>query len=82
MEIKTGKSVFAGIAIGQIYIFDKGDKTVRRDKTTDFQGEIQRFETARATAKLDLQTLYEKAVKEVGETNAMIFEVHQMMLHY
>jgi len=80
MEIKTGKSVFAGIAIGQIYIFDKGDKTVRRDKTTDFQGEIQRFETARATAKLDLQTLYEKAVKEVGETNAMIFEVHQMML--
>lgn len=80
MEIKTGKSVFAGIAIGQIYIFDKGDKTVRREKTTDFQREIQRFETARATAKLDLQTLYEKAVKEVGETNAMIFEVHQMML--
>ena len=80
MVIKSGKSVFGGIAIGKIYIFQKDDKSVRREKITDTQAEINRFEAAREQAKQELQVLFEKAKAEVGEVNAMIFEVHQMML--
>lgn len=80
MEALNGKSVFGGIAIGKIKIFDKGGSVVKREKIEDVQAEIARFEGAKETAKEQLGDLYEKALKEVGEVNAMIFEVHQMML--
>ena len=79
MEI-TGKSVFSGIAIGKLAIFQNGDNPVKREKITDSRPEIQRFTDAKEEAKVQLAALYEKALKEVGEVNAAIFEVHQMML--
>lgn len=79
MEI-TGKSVFGGIAIGKMAIFAKADHQVNREKIEDAQAEIRRFEEAKEGAKAQLGQLYEKALKEVGEVNAAIFEVHQMML--
>ena len=79
MEI-TGKSVFNGIAIGRLAIFKNGDNPVKREKVTDSRAEIQRFTNAKEEAKVQLAALYEKALKEVGEVNAAIFEVHQMML--
>ena len=75
-----GKSVFGGIAIGRLSIYNKKDNQVKRQKITDAEAEIARFEDARETAKEQLAGFYEKAVKEVGEVNAAIFEVHQMML--
>ncbi|MGN0435939.1 MAG: phosphoenolpyruvate--protein phosphotransferase [Wujia sp.] len=80
MVALTGKSVFGGIAIGRISIYSKDDTQVKREKIVDLQGEISRFEAAKEKAKEQLGDLYEKALKEVGEDNAMIFEVHQMML--
>lgn len=79
MEIR-GKCVYGGIAIGQLFIFDKGDHPVKRQKTEDAATEIHRFESAKELAKQQLSDLYEKALKEVGEVNAAIFEVHKMML--
>ena len=79
MEI-TGKSVFSGIAIGKLARFQNGDNPVKREKITDSRAEIQRFTDAKEEAKVQLAALYEKALKEVGEVNAAIFEVHQMML--
>ncbi|MCH5333178.1 MAG: phosphoenolpyruvate--protein phosphotransferase [Agathobacter sp.] len=79
MEI-TGKSVFGGIAIGKLAIFAKAYHQVNREKIEDPQAEIRRFEEAKEEAKTQLGLLYEKALKEVGEVNAAIFEVHQMML--
>lgn len=75
-----GKSVFGGIAIGGLSIYNKKDNQVKRQKITDAESEIARFEDAREKAKEQLAGFYEKAVKEVGEVNAAIFEVHQMML--
>lgn len=75
-----GKSVFGGIAIGRLSIYNKKDNQVKRQKITDAETEIARFEDAREKAKEQLAGFYEKAVKEVGEVNAAIFEVHQMML--
>lgn len=80
MEALNGKSVFGGIAIGKIKIFDKGESVVKRTRVEDIQAEITRFEDAKETAKKQLGALYDKALIEVGEVNAMIFEVHQMML--
>ena len=80
MEVLNGKSVFGGIAIGRLSIYDKGDDKVKRKKITDISAETSRFESAREHAKEQLGALYQKALKEVGEVNAMIFEVHQMML--
>ena len=80
MEALNGKSVFGGIAIGKIQIFDKGESVVKRTRVEDIQAEITRFEDAKETAKKQLGALYDKALIEVGEVNAMIFEVHQMML--
>ncbi|MCM1283335.1 MAG: phosphoenolpyruvate--protein phosphotransferase [Muribaculaceae bacterium] len=79
MEI-IGKSVFNGIAIGRLAVFEKADSLVKREKITEVQAEIQRFAEAKQQAKEQLAQLYEKALKEVGEVNAAIFEVHQMML--
>ena len=75
-----GKSVYSGVAIGRLAVYHNGEKQVKREKITDIQAEIARFEDARAKAKEQLAALYEKALKEVGEVNAAIFEVHQMML--
>lgn len=78
-EIK-GKSVYGGIAIGRAYIYKKDDTSVKRNHIDDTISEIERFEVAKSVAKDQLHSLYEKAVKEVGEVNAQIFEVHQLML--
>ncbi|MCR4674067.1 MAG: phosphoenolpyruvate--protein phosphotransferase, partial [Lachnospiraceae bacterium] len=79
MEL-VGKSVFGGIAIGKLSIYQKQDNVVKRVKVEDVEAEVTRFQTAKETAKTQLQGLYDKALKEVGEANAMVFEVHQMML--
>ena len=75
-----GKSVFEGIAIGRLSLYKKGDYTARRTKISDTSMEIARFERAKEVAKQQLAELYNKALKEVGEANAAIFEVYQMML--
>lgn len=80
MLVLEGKSVFGGIAIGPIAVLEKEDSQVKRCSIDDASAEIRRFESAKEQAKTELADLYEKALKEVGETNAMIFEVHQMML--
>ena len=78
--VLEGKSVFGGIAIGRLSIYNKKENQVKREKITDVEAEITRFTDAKKTAKEQLKGFYEKAVKEVGEVNAAIFEVHQMML--
>lgn len=78
--VLEGKSVFGGIAIGRLSIYNKKENQVKHEKITDVEAEITRFTDAKETAKEQLKGFYEKAVKEVGEVNAAIFEVHQMML--
>lgn len=78
--ILEGKSVFSGIAMGKLAIYRKKGNQVKREKVADVEAEVTRFLDAKETAKLQLGEFYEKALKEVGEVNAMIFEVHQMML--
>ena len=80
MQELKGKSVFGGIAIGRISIYNKDESTVKRVKIEDTAAEVKRFKEAKETAKEQLQALYAKALVEVGEVNAMIFDVHQMML--
>ena len=80
MKVIQGKSIFGGIAIGPIYFFTKDQKQVKRTKIEDAEAEIKRYEDASEVAKEQLSVLYEKALKEVGESGAQIFEVHQMML--
>lgn len=80
MEVIQGKSIFGGIAIGPVYFFTKEQKQVKRTKIEDAAAEIKRYEDACEAAKEQLGELYEKALKEVGESGAQIFEVHQMML--
>lgn len=78
--VLEGKSVFGGIAIGRLSVYHKKDNQVKRVKVSDPEAEVVRFHTAKETAKKQLSGFYEKALKELGEVNAMIFEVHQMML--
>ena len=80
MYIYEGKSVFGGIAIGKISVYKKEEQQVRRVKAADTESEIMRFRMAKAEAIRQLSELYEKVLREVGEENAAIFEVHQMML--
>lgn len=80
MKVFNGKSVFSGIAIGKICIYRKSSQKVRRITIDDPEQEIQRYNAAREEAIFELRVLYDKAVKEVGEVNAAIFEIHQMML--
>jgi phosphotransferase system enzyme I (PtsI) len=80
VTVLEGKSVFGGIAIGPILVMEKGENAVVRRAIEDTGAEISRFETAKEKAKEQLRQLYDKAMKEVGEANAMIFDVHQMML--
>lgn len=80
MQAYQGKSVFGGIAIGRISVYKKDEQQVKREKITDADAEMKRYEEAKEEAIRQLQGLYDKAVKEVGEANAAIFEIHQMML--
>ena len=76
----TGKSVFGGVAIGKIAFYKRNEMTIKRIHVDDTEGEVKRFETAKEKAVAQLQELYDKAMEDVGESNAMIFEIHQMML--
>ena len=76
----TGKSVYKGTAIGEIRVLKKKDSLVKRVHIDDVEAELARLEDAKQQTLAQLQSLYEKALQEVGEANAAIFEVHQMML--
>ena len=80
MKVYHGKSVFGGIAIGKTAVYQKSEQQVKRVKTEDSDGEWARYQAAREAAIEQLGELYDKACREVGETNAAIFEIHQMML--
>lgn len=80
MQCFEGKSVYKGIVMGPVAVLRKNDYQVKRVKIDNAEEEIQRVSVASEKSKEQLQRLYDKAVKEVGETSAAIFEVHQMML--
>lgn len=75
-----GKGVFGAVAIGKISVFEKQEVKVKRCHITNTENEKARIEQAKEQAKEQLQQIYEKALKEVGETNAQIFEIHMMMI--
>ncbi len=76
----TGKAIVSGIAIGKLMYYSKDAQQVKRYKISDIDAEKARYEEAKNTAIEQLNQIYEKALKEVGEVNASIFEVHAMML--
>ena len=80
MKVYHGKSVFGGIAIGKTAVYQKSEQQVKCVKTEDSDGEWARYQAAREASIEQLGELYDKACREVGETNAAIFEIHQMML--
>lgn len=80
MQCFQGKSVYKGIAMGPIVVLKKDDYQVKRTRIEDPEAEVKRVDAALEKSKEQLQKLYDKAVKEVGEASAAIFEVHQMML--
>lgn len=80
MQCFQGKSVYKGIAMGPIVVLKKNDYQVKRTRIEDSEAEVKRVDTALEKSKEQLQKLYDKAVREVGEASAAIFEVHQMML--
>ena len=75
-----GKGVYGAVAVGKISVFNRQDVQVRREKTEDTASELKRLEDAKTAAIAQLQEIYEKALREVGETNAAIFEIHMMMV--
>ncbi len=80
MKKYQGKGVYGAIAIGNISLFQKPETTVKRVHIEETDSEKARFEQAKAASLTQLQEIYDKALKEVGEANAAIFEIHQMML--
>ena len=80
MQCLKGKSVYKGIVKGPVVVLKQDEYQVRRKKIEDTEAEISRLEQAVDYAREQLQKLYEKAVVEVGEASAAIFEVHQMMM--
>ena len=80
MQCFQGKSVYKGIAMGPIVVLKKNDYQVKRTRIEDPEAEVKRVDEAVSASQEQLQKLYDKALKEVGEASAAIFEVHQMML--
>ena len=80
MKSYQGKGVYGAIAIGKISLLNKPEAAVKRVRVDDTDGEKSRFEQAKASTLSQLQEIYDKAFKEVGDANASIFEIHQMML--
>ena len=80
MENFTGKAAYQGIAIGKIAEMVKADGAIRREHIDDIASELERLHAAKEQALSELKALYQKALKDVGEAHAEIFEVHQMML--
>ncbi len=76
----TGKGVYGAIAIGKLSVWKRQDIQVKREKTEDTGKELERLERAKTEALEQLQEIYEKALREVGEANAGIFEIHKMMI--
>lgn len=76
----TGKSVFGGVSIGKLSFYKRNKKVVKREHVDNVTAEIERFQDARKIAIEQLKGLYDKALEDVGEANAAIFEIHQMML--
>ncbi|HIY63101.1 MAG TPA: phosphoenolpyruvate--protein phosphotransferase [Candidatus Mediterraneibacter stercoripullorum] len=76
----SGKSVFGGVAIGKIMFYKRNEKVIKRTHVEDVDAEWQRFAAAKDKAVSQLKNLHDKALDDVGEANAMIFEIHQMML--
>ena len=75
-----GKSVFGGVAIGKIQFYKRNEITIKRTRVEDVEAEVERFQNAKAKTLELLKGLYEKALEDVGEANAMIFDAHQLML--
>lgn len=80
MRIYTGKGVYGAVAIGKIAVFKRKELSVKRFHVEDRNKEKKRVESAKGAAIKELQDIYDKALKEVGEANAQIFEMHMMML--
>ncbi|HJA65057.1 phosphoenolpyruvate--protein phosphotransferase [Lachnoclostridium sp. An169] len=76
----SGKSVFGGVAIGRITFYKRNQKVIKRSHVDDIDAELKRFHEAKDKAVSQLKELHDKALDDVGEANAMIFEIHQMML--
>ena len=76
----SGKSVFGGVSIGKLLFYKRNEKVIKRAHVDDVDAEWKRFQEAKNTAVSQLKGLYDKALEDVGEANAMIFEIHQMML--
>ena len=76
----SGKSVFGGVSIGKLLFYQRNGKVIKRTHVDDVDKEWSRFQKAKDTAVAQLKKLYDKALDDVGEANAMIFEIHQMML--
>ena len=80
MVVVEGKSVYNGIAIGKVFVYKKAEKIIKKEIIEDTVAEVVRFDAAKAKALGQLKGLYEKALRDVGEEEAMIFDIHQMLL--
>lgn len=80
MQIYQGKSIYEGIAIGKIRVYKKGEQQVRKVPVTDISGELERFQLAKKATIGQIETLYQKAREEMGESNAAIFEIYAAIL--
>lgn len=80
MNKYKGKGVYGAVAIGKISVYKRQELSVKRTRIEDVEAEKKRVEHAKEISKQELSDIYEKALREVGETNAQIFEIHMMML--
>lgn len=80
MTTLRGKGVYGAIALGRISVFKRKEASVKRTHIDDIEAEKARLEAAKENAKAQLQEIYDKALREVGEANAQIFEIHMMMI--